>query len=85
MVSKAEQALHKQSAEATHITTEVQEAMDKRFQARWRQAEAELRDVCESNSAQVQTLAARLRESELEHFQLHTANERQSQLEAQAL
>ena len=41
--------------------------------------------MCESNSAQVQTLAARLQESELEHQQLHTAQERQLQLEAQAL
>ena len=59
--------------------------MDKQFQARWRQAEAELRDICESNSAQVQALAVRLPESELGRQQLHTANETQLQLEAQAL
>ena len=64
---------------------EVQEAMDKQFQTRWRQTEAKLRDMSESNSAQVQILAASLRESELEHQQLHTANERRLQLEAQAL
>ena len=39
----------------------------------------------ESNSAQVQQLANSLRKSELEHQQLHTANERRLQLEAQAL
>ena len=59
--------------------------MDKQFQAHWRQAEAELRDMCEFNSAQAQILAASLRESELEHQQLHTAIERRLQLEAQAL
>ena len=59
--------------------------MDKQFQARWRQAEAERRDLGLSSSAQVRTLAVRLRESELEHQRLHTANERQLQLEAQTL
>ena len=84
VVNEAEQVLRKESAEAARRTTEVQEAMVKQFQARWRQAEAELRDTCESNSAQ-ETLAASLREGELEHQQLHTANERRLQLEAQAL
>ena len=59
--------------------------MDKQFSSSWRQAEAESRDMRESNSAQAQTLAARLQERESEHQQLHTANERQLQLEAQAL
>ena len=85
VVSEAEQVLCRESAEAAHHATEVQEAMDKQFQARWRQAEAELRDLCKSNSAQVQSIAAKLHENELEHQQLHTAQERQLQLEAQAL
>ena len=68
----------------THHATETQQAMHKQDQARWRQAEAEIRDLCRSNSAQVQTLADHLREKELEHQQRHTAQERQLQLEAQA-
>ena len=59
--------------------------MDKQFQTRWRQAEAELRDLCKSNSAQVQFLATKLQETQLEHQQLCTAQERQLQLEAQTL
>ena len=39
----------------------------------------------ESNSTQAHTLTVRLRESELEHQELLTANERQLQLEAQTL
>ena len=45
----------------------------------------QLRDTHEPNSAQAQQLAASLQRSELEHQQLHTANERRLQLEAQAL
>ena len=56
VVSEAEQVLCKESAEATHRTPEVPKAMNKQFQARWRQAEAEFRDMCDSNSAQVQAL-----------------------------
>ena len=59
--------------------------MDKQFQARWRKAEAELRDLRQSNSAQTQTLASKLQETQLEHQQLDSAQERQLQLEAQAL
>ena len=51
----------------------------------WREAEAKLRDMCESNSAQAQQLAASLQRSELEHWQLHTANERRLQFEAKTL
>ena len=60
----------------------VQEAMDKQFQARWRQAA--LQDTRESSSAQVQQLAERLQRNELQHQQRHTAKERRLQLEAQA-
>ena len=55
VVSEEEQVLCRESAEAAHRFTEAQEAVDKQFQARWRQAEGELHDMCKSNSAQVQT------------------------------
>ena len=61
--SEAEKILCRESAEGAQRATEVQEAMDKQLQERWRQAEAELRDLRKSNSAQVQALAARLRVS----------------------
>ena len=83
--SEAEQVLCQESAQATRQATEVQEAKDKQFQARWRQAEAELQDLRKSNSAQAQALAAKLQETQLEHQQLYTAQKRQLQLEAQAL
>ena len=59
--------------------------MDQRYKAKWRQAEADLQDLCQSNSAQAQSLASKLQETNLEHQQLHTAQERQRQLEARAL
>ena len=84
-MSEAKQVLCQESAQAAHQATEVQEAMDKQFQASWRQAEAELQDLRKSNSAQAQALAAKLQETQLEHQQLYTAQERQLQLEAQTL
>ena len=59
--------------------------MDQHYKAKWRQAEADLQALCQSNSAQVQSLASKLQETNLEHQQLYTAQERQLQLEAQAL
>ena len=85
VVTEADQVLCQESARAAQHATEVQEAMDKQFQARWRQAEGELRDLCKSNSAQAQALAAKLQETQLEHQLLCAAQERQLQLEAQAL
>ena len=85
VVSEAEQALVKESAEAAHRTNEAQEAMDREFQPRWRQAEAQLRETPESSSGQTQQLADILPRSELEHQRLRTANERRLQLEAEAL
>ena len=55
------------------------------YKAKWREAEADLRDLCQSNSAQAQSFASKLQETNLEHQQLHTAQERQLQLEAQTL
>ena len=75
VANEAEQVLCQESAQAAQHATEVQEAMDKQFQTRWRQTEAELRDLCESNSSQAQTLAAKLQETQLEHQQLYTAQE----------
>ena len=59
--------------------------MDQHYKARRRQAEADFRDLFQSNSTQAQSLASKLQETQLEHQQLHTAQERQLQLEAQAL
>ena len=85
VVSEAEQVLVKESAEAAHKANEIQETMDKQFQTCWSQAEAQLRDMYESNSAQVQQRVQSLHKSELERQQLHIANERRLQLEAQTL
>ena len=85
VVTEAEEVLCRESAQAAQHATEAQEAMDEQYQARWRQAEAELRDLCKSNSAQAQSLASKLQETQLEHQQLYSAQERQLQLEAQAL
>ena len=78
------QLAHQVRAEAQQAT-EAQEAMDQHDKAKWRQGEADLRDLCQSNSAQAQSLASKLQETNLDHQQLHTAQERQLQLEAQAL
>ena len=67
------------------LRKEAQEAMDQHYKAKWRQAEADLKALCQSNSAQVQSLAAKLQETNMEHHELHTAQERQLRLEAQAL
>ena len=67
VVTEAEEVLCRESAQAAHHATEAQEAMDQQYQARWRQAEAELQDLCTPNSAQVQSLAAKLQETQLEH------------------
>ena len=75
----------RESAQAAHQATEAQEAMDQHYKAKWRQAEADLKALCQSSSAQVQSLAAKLQETNLEHHALHTAQERQLRLEAQAL
>ena len=59
--------------------------MDQYYKAKWRQAEADLKALCQSNSAHVQSLAAKLQETNMEYHELHTAQERQLRLEAQAL
>ena len=84
-MTEAEEVLCQETAQAAQHATEAQEAMDKQYQTQWGQAEAELRDLCTSNSAQAQSLASKLRETQLEHRRLYTALEGQLQLEAQAL
>ena len=85
VVTEAEVVLCRESAQAAHQATEAQEAMDQHYKAKWRQAEADLQALCQSNSAQVQSLASKLQEANLEHQELYTAQERQLRLEAQAL
>ena len=77
--------MSRESAQIAQQATEAQEAVDQHYKARWRQAEADLKALCQSNSAQVQSLASKLHETNEEHQQLHTAHERQLRLEAQAL
>ena len=85
VVTETEEVLCRESAQTAHQTTEAQEAMDQHYKAKWRQAKADLQALCQSNSAQTQSLASKLQETNLEHQQLYTAQERQLQLEAQTL
>ena len=85
VVTEAEEVLCRDLAQAAQQATEAQEAMDQHYKAKWRQAEADLTALCQSNSAQVQSLAAKLQETDLELQELHTAQERQLRHEAQAL
>ena len=85
VVTEAEEVLCRESAQIAQQATEAQEAMDQHCKAKWQQAEADLKALCQSNSAQVQSFASKLHETNEEHQQLHTAQERQLQLEAQAL
>ena len=85
VATEAEEVLYRESAQVAQQATEAHEAMDQHYKVRWRQAEADLRDLCQSNSAQAQSLASKLQETHLEHQQLYTAQERQLQLEAQAV
>ena len=84
-MTETEEVLCRESAQTAHQATETQEAMDQQYKAKWRQAEADLKTLCQSNSAQVQSLASKLQETNLEHHELYAAQERQLQLEAQTL
>ena len=77
--------LCRESARMAQQATEAQEAMDQHYKAKWQQAEADLTALCQSNSAQVQSFASKMHETNAEHQQLHDAQERRLQLEAQAL
>ena len=85
VVTEAEEVLCRESAQATQQATEAQEANHQHDKAKWRQVEADLRALRQSSSAQVQSLASKLHETNEEHQKLHTANERQLRLEAQTL
>ena len=82
---EAEEVLCRESAQMAQQATEAQEAMDQHYKAKWQQAEADLTALCQSNSAQVQSFASKMHETNAEHQKLHDAQERQLQLEAQAL
>ena len=85
VVTEAEEVLCRESAQIAQQATEAQEAMDQHYKAKWQLAEADLKALCQSNSAQVQSFASKMHETNEEHQQLHTAQERQLQLEAQTL
>ena len=85
VVTEAEEVLCRESAQMAQQATEAQEAMDQHYKAKWQQAEADLTALCQSNSAQVQSFASKMHETNVEHQQLHDAQERRIQLEAQAL
>ena len=72
VVIEAEEVLCRESAQAAQQATEAQEAMGQRYKAKWRQAEADLKALCQSNRAQVQSLAFKLQETNLEHHELYT-------------
>ena len=84
-VTEAEEALCRESAQMAQQATEAQEAMDQHYKAKWQQGEADLTALCQSNSAQVQSFASKMHETNEEHQKLHDAQERRLQLEAQAL
>ena len=73
VVMETEEVLCRESTQAAHQATEAQEAMDQHYKTKWRQAEADLQALCQSNSAQAQSLASKLEETSLEHQQLYTA------------
>ena len=85
VVTEAEEVLCRESAQLAQQATEAQEAMDQHYKTKWQQAEADLTALCQSNSAQVQSFASKMHETNEEHQKLYTAQERQIQLEAQTL
>ena len=50
-MTETEEVLCRESAHVAQQATEAQEAVDQHYKARWRQAETDLRDLCQSNSA----------------------------------
>ena len=77
VANAAEQVLVCEPTEAARRTTEVQKTMAKQFQFRWREAEAQLRDMHESNSAQ-QTLRM---SQDMEHQALSMAHQREQEIQ----
>ena len=74
VVTEAEEVLCRESAQMAQHATEAQEAMDQHYKAKWQQAETDLKALCKSNSAQVQSFASKMHETNVEHQQLHDAN-----------
>ena len=61
VVTEAEEVLSRKCPSCTSsYRSKAQEAMDQHYKARWRQAEADLKALCQSNSAQAQSLASKL-------------------------
>ena len=81
VVTEAEEVLCHESAQIALQATEAQEVMDQHYKAKWQQAEVDLKALCQSNSAQEQSFASKMHETNEEHQKLHTAQERQLQLE----
>ena len=79
VVTEAEEVLCRESAQMAQNATEAQEAMDQHFKAKWQKAESDLKALCQSNSAQVQSFASKMHETNVEHQQLHDAQERRIQ------
>ena len=48
VATEAEEVLCRESAQAAQQATEAQEAMDQHYKAKWRQAEADLKALCQS-------------------------------------
>ena len=79
VVTEAEQVLCRENAQMAHQATEVQEAMDQHYKAKWQQAETDLKTLCKSNSAQVQSFASKMHETNAEHQQLHDAQDKRDE------
>ena len=60
VVTEAKEVLCRESAQIAQQATEAHEAMDQHYKAKWKQAEADLKALCQSNSAQVQSFASKL-------------------------
>ena len=58
-MTETEEVLCRESAQVAHQATETQEAMDQHYKPKSRQAETDLKTLCQSNSAQVQSLVPR--------------------------
>ena len=67
VVTEAEQVLRHESAQIAQQATEAQEALDQHKKAKWQQAQADLTALCQSNSAQVQSFAFKMHETNEEH------------------
>ena len=73
VVTEAEEVLLcRESAQIAQQATETQEAMDQHYKTKWQQAEADLKALWQSNSAQVQSFASKMHETNEEEHQQPT-------------